>query len=266
MITLRTGIALVAALFVLAPMSAGAQDLTPDDPNDPNGPPPAPPPMPPPGQPGSVAPPPPAGSTEAHLQESTEQDNGMGLKLFYIQPEVGFGYATLGNALPDNAGAVTINGTPVANDGSKYRSGSGLALGLGAGFEFITFQLGGRLRMISTGNYNLWNAGGELMYQPGSGRLWPHIGLTVGYAWAANWKDEICIGKCALLDVHGLSVGARGGVQYFVTKQIEIGADATLDVLMLSRPSINLDPVYGQDGSGTGVALGVLAHLGVHLP
>lgn len=237
--------------------TASATELTTDQ-GDPNGAPPMPPPMPPPGQPGSVAPPPPAGSTEAHLQQSDKEDNKIGLKLFYLQPEIGLGYATLGGAMPTPSLAT--------QDYSKFKSGGGPVLGLGLGAEFITFQLGARLRTISTPHWNLWNMGGEVMFQPGSGRFWPRFGLTVGYAWTARHANEICGNSCDSLSIGGLSVGARGGVQYYLTSIIEVGADATLDYMSLRRSSISGNPVFAESGTGNGLMFAAMGHIGIHLP
>ncbi len=257
MSTGKVALAALIACVSLAALTTGASatELQPDG-SDPNGPPPMPPPMPPPGQPGSVAPPPPAGSTEAQLQQSSAEDNKIGLKLFYIQPEIGLGWATLGGAMPQPSVAT--------QDYSKFKSGAGPALGLGVGAEFITFQLGGRLRTLSTPNWNLWNLGGEVMLQPGSGRFWPRVGLAVGYAWTSNFKDEIC-GGCDL-SIGGLTVGARAGVQYYIHPIIEIGADATLDYLSLRRSGIAGNPVFAEAGNGSGFMLAAMGHIGIHLP
>ncbi len=246
----------VVAVTVESVASAG--ELTPDTPGqDPNGPPPMPPPMPAPGQPGSVAPPPPAGSTEAHLDKSSQEDNGVGLKLFYVQPEIGYGYGTLGGALnnPERANV----------DFSQFRDGSGPAYGLGVGGEFITFQFGGRLRHLNTKNFNLWNIGGEIMFQPGSGRFWPRFGVTAGYAWAASFNQQLCGERCGDLSIGGLALGGRAGFQYFLTKHIEVGADATIDALLLKRDGVNISG-YEAGASGTGMMLALLGHVGVHLP
>lgn len=252
---LRIGFGLGLFVLALSP-AASATELNTE--SDPNGPPPMPPPMPPPGQPGSATPPPAAGSTEAHLAKSDVEDNGIGLKLFYVQPEVGFGFATLGGAMPTPA---------VSNvDFSKYKSGAGPAFGLGVGGEFITFQLGGRLRTISTPHWNLWNAGGEVMYQPGSGRFWPRFGINVGYSWTARMSEEICPGCAGSIDIGGLTVGARGGVQYFITKHLEVGADATFDYMSLRRSAMLGNPAFGTDGNGSGVMLALMGHIGLHLP
>lgn len=250
-------VAAVSTGMLLAP-SAFATELNTDG-SDPNGPPPMPPPMAAPGQPGSATPPPVAGSTEAHLAKSDVEDNKIGLKLFYLQPEIGFGFASLGSALPS---------PPTANiDYSKYKSGVGPVFGLGLGAEFITFQIGARLRTMSTPRFNLWNAGGELMYQPGAGRFWPRFGVNVGYAWTARFADETCQPGCAGdISIGGLSVGARGGVQYYVSSNIEVGADATFDYMALRRSAMVGHPIFGQDGSGSGVMLGLMGHVGLHLP
>jgi hypothetical protein len=232
--------------------SATATELTPDAPGDPNGPPPPPPPMPPADGPGGVNAPPP-GSTAAMLDASAKEDTGVGLHLLYLQPEVGFGWSTLGNTVND----------------STYRSGAGPMLGVGAGLEFITFQLGGRLRSLMTPNYNLWSAGGEIAYQPGSGRFWPRIGLAVGYAWGSNFPADVCGGSCGVHDIKGLDIGLRGGLQYFVTSKIEIGADLGLDALMLKRRAITGYTGPGDlqnEASGTGFMAVALVHLGLHYP
>lgn len=247
---LALGASALLALAISAP--AQAQDLTTDG-SDPNGAPPPPPPMPSSGQPGSPTAPPPPGSTAAHLQKSTEEDTGVGLHFVYIQPEIGVGFASLGGALPD-----------VAKD---YRSGVGASIGLGAGLEFIAFQLGGRLRYLPTSHFDLWSAGGEIAYQPGSGRFWPRIGLGVGWAWTKGFDQKMCGTFCGAVEAKGLDVGLRGGFQYYVSSHVEIGADVTLDALFLTRPAtLAGDAAYQKEGSGTGFSAALLAHAGFHYP
>ena len=249
--------ALVAAPFalalVLAPQRARATDLVPDGAPgaDPNGPPPVPPPMPDPGTVGSPTAPPPQGSTAAQLQQASDQDTGVGLHLAYVQPELGFGAVNLGSG----------------TTGTDVGTATGPVFGVGAGAEFITFQVGGRLRTIVTPQFNLWTVGGEFYYQPGSGKFWPRIGLAVGYAWANKWNKDYCGGACDLVDINGIDVGLRGGVQYFLSPTIEIGADAGLDALFLKRHAVNgPNAAFASDASGTGFAAVVLAHLGFHFP
>lgn len=236
---------------------ATATDLTPDPANggDPNGPPPPPPPMPDPGTVGSPTAPPPAGSTAAVLEQASTEDTGVGLHFVYIQPEVGLGVANLGSA----------------TTGTDLGTASGPAFGAGLGAEFITFQIGGRLRNVFTPQFNLWTVGGEVYYQPGSGRFWPRIGVDVGYAWANHWNHDYCGSACDLVDVHGIDVGLRGGLQYFVTPSIDVGVDLGLDALFLKRAALNTtnavpDNSLKTDGSGTGFATTLLLHLGFHLP
>ncbi len=254
-----------ALLLVVCPASVRAADLVPD-PADPNAPPPVPPPMPEPGQPGSATPPPPPQSTEAHLDKSGQQDNGIGLKLGYVQADIGVGWATLGGALPSGEWAEV--GKPGSNiNYDDHRSGGGAAFGIGAGLEFITFQAGARFRALSTSSFNLYNIGGEVALQPGSGRFWPRFGLNVGYVWAGGFKDAMCAGYCGLIDVSGVNIGARGGFQYFIGKNIELGADATADVMFLKRGAINGQRAeIGGDQRGTGVQLALLGHVGFHFP
>jgi hypothetical protein len=241
-----------ATLASFAPAVAFAQDLQTDG-SDPNGAPPPPPAMPPPGQPGSVAPPPPPGSTQQKLQQSTEQDTGVGLHFVYLQPEIGFGVAGLGGSLPDSA--------------KDSRTAVGPVFGLGGGFEFIAFQLGARVRYMPTSKFDLWSAGGEIAYQPGSGRFWPRIGLGVGWAWAKNFDAAKCGLFCSESESKGLDLGLRGGVQYYLTPHIEIGADVSLDVLFLSRSGLPVPNVeYATDGSGTGYSATVFGHAGFHFP
>ena len=240
------------AAIAFAPATAGATDLSTDS-GDPNGAPPPPPPMPTPGTVGSPTPPPPAGSTAATLQESSDQDTGVGLHFVYIQPEVGYGVTNLGSGATGNVDL----GTP-----------GGPVFGLGAGAELITFQLGGRLRMMPTKYFNLWTVGGEVAYQPGSGRFWPRIGLAAGYAWVNGFDRQLCGNFCDLVDVSGLDLGVRAGFQYFVTPTIELGLDGGLDALLLKRKGINGNPIpdWRDDGSSTGFLAVAMAHVGLHWP
>ncbi len=237
------------SLALTAAGRAQATDLLPDS-GDPNGAPPMPPPMPAPGTPGSTTPPPPPGSTASTLDIATQEDTGVGLHFLYIQPEIGIGWATLGDTIAR----------------SESKSGVGPAFGVGVGGEFITFQLGGRLRAIATPQFNLWTLGGEVAYQPGSGRFWPRIGLAVGYAWANNWQTDLCTSVCGNLDVSGIDIGLRAGLQYYVSSNIEIGADIGLDMLMLKRKAINGSVDFAQDANGNGMMAVALAHIGWHYP
>jgi hypothetical protein len=241
-------LALVTAAVTTA-TTAGAQELQ-TDASDPNGAPPPPPPMPTGGQPGSPTAPPPPGSTAAHLQQSTEQDSGVGLHFVYLQPEIGGGLAHLGDAMQDK----------------DLRSGGGLALGVGGGLEFIAFQLGARARYLSTPHFDLWSVGGELAYQPGSGRFWPRVGLGVGWAWTGNLDKQVCGARCAQIDTKGLDVGLRAGFQYFLSPHWEIGADASVDALFLKTSSYLVGTQTYGGTSGTGFSGLVLAHAGFHYP
>jgi hypothetical protein len=246
------GAAALAALVLLLPAGARAQELQPDG-SDPNAAPPPPPPMPSAGQPGSATPPPPPGSTEARLKESTDKDTGVGLHFVYLQPEVGVGFASIGSVLPETA--------------KDFRSGAGAVLGVGAGFEFIAFQLGARLRYMPTSSFNLWTVGGEFAYQPGSGRFWPRIGLGVGWATATGFGQTMCSTFCGSIDVKGVDVSLRGGVQYFLTPHWEIGGDLSLDALFLKRAGITVvDTTYEKDATSTGVAAALVGHVGYHYP
>ena len=255
----RMGASCAVILFALCSVAttAGAQDLTPDT-GDPNAPPPPPPAMPEPGTPGSATPPPPPGSTAATLDRSSKEDTGVGLHFVYIQPEIGVGWATLGSTIPD--------------DKSDFRSGAGPVFGVGAGGEFISFQAGARLRVLSTPNFNLWTVGGELAYQPGSGRFWPRIGVGVGYVWGNKFPVESCGAQCGNLDINGIDAGLRAGLQYYITSNIEIGADLGLDALFLKRRGINVgasgtsNASLTTDQSSTGFLAVALVHLGFHYP
>ncbi|MBL8718039.1 MAG: hypothetical protein JNL79_18815 [Myxococcales bacterium] len=262
---LSAGLVLLVVSGVSGTVSAA--DLVPDG-GDPNAAPPVPPPMPEPGQPGSATPPPPVGSTEAKLDQSGKEDNGLGLKLVYIQADLGLGWATLGGTLPTGPWTATTGATAGKTvDYDAHRSGGGAAFGVGAGLEFITFQVGARLRGLSTGSFNLWNMGGEIALQPGAGRFWPRFGLNVGYVWAGGFKDELCVGYCSFLDISGVNVGARGGFQYFLGKNLEVGADLTADVMFLKRAAVNGQRAeLAQDARGTGFQVAALGHLGLHFP
>jgi hypothetical protein len=204
-------------------------------------------------------------STVQKLDESQKySDSGRALQFFYIEPSVGVGFTTIGSVIP-NTTVITVNGTSTPVDLTHYRSGFGPVVEIGAGVEFIVFQAGLRYRRTMIGNYAANQLGGEVMYQWGSGKWWPHLGASLGYAWISDWNNDFCAqlsAGCNNLSVNGISVGVRGGVQYFVTKELELGANLTGDAMFLHRNAFVSLP---NEASDTGLAIALVVSAGLHL-
>jgi hypothetical protein len=126
-------------------------------------------------------------------------------------------------------------------------SGVGPTANLGAGFRLVFLTLGVRGHVASfqddtpthsVGSWQIWTLDGELGLRVPLGRLEPHGAIAVGYASFGGLGTAVR-GLSAGLDVHGIDGRIDGGLDYWVTHNISVGADVTTGLLAVARPGVS---------------------------
>ena len=213
----------------------------------------------------------PQNSTNAQLQNAERSDSGRGLEVAYVQASVGAGFVGLDTLSSSNLG---LNKT----------SEGGPVVGLGAGLRLLFFTIGARARVTALSELDFWQLDLEAGYHVPIGRWDPYVAVHGGYAFASNASSGLVQppdgggavegNAASQVALHGAEVGVSGGVDYYVTPLISVGADATAEVLFLSRPKqtptdggIQDGPspaLYLTSGSSTGLGLSASLHAGLH--
>ena len=126
-------------------------------------------------------------------------------------------------------------------------SGVGPTANVGAGIRLVFLTLGVRGRVASfednsptqsVGAWQIWSLDGELGLRAPLGRFEPHGAVAVGYA-SFGGLGSALQGLSDGLDVHGVDGRLEGGVDYWVTRSISVGADLSGGVLAVVRPGIS---------------------------
>jgi hypothetical protein len=262
-------LATTAIFMIGSSSSAGAQ--SPQGPHYPSAPSPYTAPAPPPlvagglRPPAAVAPEPGESETIRRLERAEREDAGRGLEFFWVDLDAGYQYVSL-QAFHDDG----------LLDGDLMKdSGSGLAVGVGAGVRLIFVTLGARLRLAELGDYRLWTLGGELGLHLPMGALEPSFTFGVGYAAlgtpSSDARDDFAADQ---VDVDGVDARLGANLDYYVNPLLSVGARGTFEALALWRSGVDqpLAPadgapapeVYGRDGSGIGLGVTLSAAVGLH--
>jgi hypothetical protein len=261
-----------------APEPAAPQEPTPPSTPQPETPPsqgvaPTPP---PPGEPPPTTPPPSASEPAPLDARPEEKDFSHGLEFIYFNVEGGYqsvGLRTLhtSNLLPETAST----------------SGGGPFFGLGGGVRLIFLTLGPRFRIGQIDGWNTWTLDAEAGIHLPLGHVEPYFTFAVGYArFSANNADTTV--PSADVSIRGFNARLGMGIDYYASKNFTIGANATAEILAMSRsgelptsPQAQvatcmavMDPmqkqqcasaaVYSADGSSLGMAGTVGAVVGLH--
>ncbi|HET9959270.1 MAG TPA: hypothetical protein VFQ61_32495 [Polyangiaceae bacterium] len=236
-------------------------------------------------EPGALAPPPAVQPvapedaptpTEQELSRADREDAGRGLEFVWLNGEVGF----------QHLGLQTFHANSLVDAQIVKSSQSGMVFGAGAGVRLIFLTLGGRFRLGTFDAWQLWTLNAELGFRIPIGALEPYFTFGGGYASLGSF-DSKSIGtslgdfgvSAGGLNVRGFNVRGGIGFDYYVARVLSIGAQASGDVLFLSRPKSKVvatqatgtgaeaaaaAQVYARDGSAIGGDVTLTAMVGLH--
>lgn len=211
--------------------------------------------------------------TERRLREADEEDSGRGLEIAYFDVEGGGQYLTLEGLAKSGAGLL-----PSAPGAAQVRTrGFGAMTSAGAGVRLVFLTVGPRFRYATFSDWNLWSLGGEVGLHIPLGNLEPHVGIGAGYTKLVH-PVQAMFGPDAPVSIGGVDVRLTGGADYYLTNVFSVGARAGVEMLFLSRASV--DPgalttastgpereaaeLYAESGSGIGFSGSASLVLGLH--
>jgi hypothetical protein len=214
--------------------------------------------------------------TEQKLDAADEKDSGRGLEWVWLNGEIGF----------EHLGLQTFKANNLIDAGTVKTTQTGLAYGAGLGVRLVFLTLGGRFRLASFNQYQVWTLGGELGLRIPLGSVEPYLTLGAGFASLGSFSAGDLGGVSASnVSVKGYDVRAGGGVDFYVTPVFSIGGSLTGEMLGLTRPGVDpsklkaattgsvMTPggaqaassqIYAVDGSSLGFGLTATAVLGLH--
>ncbi|WP_437969604.1 hypothetical protein WMF04_10030 [Sorangium sp. So ce260] len=234
-------------------------------------------------QAGGLAPPPPMtmpepepvspdGGTEQRLDDAKREDSGRGLELVWFNVEGGY----------ENVGLQTFNiDEDELTAGFISSSANGGVLGAGVGVRLLYFTLGARGRVGFFSDWQLFSVGGEVGMHLPLGRLDPHVDLGFGYAGLGSFKSAVS-GAADAIAIRGFYGRISGGLDIYLSPVFSIGANASWELLALTRPGLStaqIDRIKGEaattpqqaradllaaEGSSVGSALALTAVAGLH--
>jgi len=265
---LLVGLAAAAISSIGSPATARAQ--SPQSPAYPSAPSPYQPPSAPPLEAGGLRPPtssmPTAPRAESETLEQLEraerEDAGRGLEFFWVEVEGGYEYASLAAFRSD-----ALLGAGIDD------SGSGLALGVGAGVRVIFLTLGGRFRLLRASAWDLWTLDAEVGLHLPLGALEPSFTFAAGYAWlGVAGVDGVPGFDSDAVDVAGVDARLGANLDYYVNPLLSFGVRASFDALALWRSGgaqpasvpAQAAETYARDGDGVGFGVTFGAAAGLH--
>ncbi len=194
--------------------------------------------------------------TEQELEKGDQEDSGRGLEFVWLNGEAGYQHVDLLSLNDDNLAP-----------GLDKDSQDGFVFGGAAGVRLLYFTVGARFRLGSFDTYQLWSILGEVGMHFPLGDLEPYFNVGAGYAsvgsFATDSMKDLAGGD---VKIRGFDVRAAVGVDYYLSRTFSLGAQASGDLLFLSRPSVSASSTagYAEDGSSTGTSYQLTALAGLH--
>ena len=215
--------------------------------------------------------------------DAPPKDDGPGLEWIWLDAGLGFSYSDLKSA---KLAISPTGGTPIT---VVDTTSAGLVYGFGAGIRLLFLTIG--LRARNHAAMNLWQIDAEVGIR-GRGKVQPYLVGRFGYDTVGTLGQSVQVAGSSVappdVTVHGWNAGLAFGVDYYFTHVFSIGAEASGDVLFLSRPPatppsltadqkalIDADPTakanyqklqdaYQASASSVGFGGGLSAHVGIH--
>jgi hypothetical protein len=210
---------------------------------------------PPPTQPATPTP------TQRTLERAEREDAGRGLEFIWLNAEAGYEYICLQCLGSDEL----LDGSLLADSGSAFTFGGG------AGVRLIFLTIGARFRLAQATDWNLWTLNGEVGLHIPLGALEPYVVLGAGYASLGSFSGELAstLLSAGDIEVSGFNARLGGGLDWYLDPLLSVGAQGTLDLLVLSRSgagagAVGAAALYAQDVTSVGLGATVTGVVGVH--
>jgi hypothetical protein len=190
--------------------------------------------------------------TQQRLERASAEDSGRGLEFVYFDVEGGIQHVALQNLHASS---------DLVPDAVK-RSDAGSLLGTAAGVRLLYLTVGPRFRFAHFHDWNLWSLDLEVGWHVPLGNIEPYAMLGAGYSRLAR-SAEGQVGADGVT-VKGYNVRLAGGVDYYVTNVLSVGALVTAELIGLSRGGIAQPGFYAIDSSTLGTGFAGSAVAGLH--
>jgi hypothetical protein len=192
--------------------------------------------------------------TEAELEEAEREDSGRGLEFFWLNGEIGV----------THMGLQALKGDGLVDPSQVETQQTGLTYGGGLGARLVFITIGGRFRMATFSEWQLWTANLEVGLRIPVGSLEPYFTLGGGYASLGSFAGS---GVSSEASAAGFDIRGGFGVDYYLTPMFSLGGNLTGDLLFLSRSAVSGAPagdVYAESGSGIGAGGTLTLVVGLH--
>jgi hypothetical protein len=163
------------------------------------------------------------------------------------------------------------------NTSFNRTAANGLLYGFSAGLRFHDLRIGGRWRVHSTTEFDMWSLGGELGYGLKLRPLSPVFTASVAYVWDQKiergaFSSSLPTGTVLApdVDLNGLLVGLDICASYWLSSFLRIGPFIGTDFMFLSRQKAPLPstlfpisdefknkPLYTESGSSIAYTLNI---------
>ncbi|HTM46931.1 MAG TPA: hypothetical protein VL137_18370 [Polyangiaceae bacterium] len=211
------------------------------------------------------------GDAERRLEQADQQDSGRGLEWVWLNGEIGFEAASL-QALKSHR---LLDGVIVKD------SAAGITYGGGLGVRVIALTLGLHFNYGNFAEWDLWSLGLQGGFHIPLGHLEPYVTAGAGYSRVGALRDKAITTSVRGSDVNidGFNVQLGGGLDYYVTPRLSVGAALSGNFLALYRSQVSgiapaalagagsaaqTNALYNSKGSSLGLAFSACANIGLH--
>jgi hypothetical protein len=210
-----------------------------------------------------------ASATERELDQADRKDAGRGLEFLWVNAEVGV----------QHLGLQTFKANDLVDAEIVSTTQTGPLFGAGLGVRLIFITLGGRFRLGSFEEWQVWTLDAEVGVRIPLGALEPYFVLAGGYASLGSFDGANVAGADDDVAIRGFNLRGGVGLDYYIGNTFSIGGNVSGDFMFLSRTGLDFDDVegepngeeqatrqqiYAQDGSGIGGGVTVTLVAGLH--